>query len=150
MSPDYYDTGILLKLYTVEPESPQVHRFVTKRNRPIPVSELHLSEAVSAFRLKQFRKECSPTQAADAIALLESDLRSRLLCVVDMDWTTIWASCRMLAQAEAGKCGARTLDTLHVACALSLHASLFVTSDKRQSMLARICGLRVANPAARR
>ncbi len=50
----YYDTGILLKLCTEEPESPAVRDFVTGRGEPIRVSELRLAECVSALRLKQF------------------------------------------------------------------------------------------------
>lgn len=38
--------------------------------------------------------------------------------------------------------GARTLDSLHVACAMELKANRFWTFDERQAKLAKAAGLR--------
>jgi predicted nucleic acid-binding protein len=147
MSAAYFDTGILLNLYTLEPSSERVQEWVRGRGQPIAVTDLHLSEAVSAMRLKQFRGECTAAQAAQAIAHIEDDIRSRVLRRVDLDWPAAWLTCRTLAQTSAAQFGTRTLDTLHVACALLLHATECITSDHRQAELAATAGLAVRNPA---
>jgi len=46
---------------------------------------------------------------------------------------------------EMPQLGRRTLDLLHVACALEIGASAFLTFDKRQASLAKRAGL--ATPA---
>mgnify|MGYP006411924775 FL=1 len=146
MTTAYYDTGVLLKLYTNEPESRAVQYYVRTRGQSLAVTELHLTEATSALRLKQFRGECSPEQAAAALGCIEDDLRARLLRRTAVDWPEIWTRCQTLARAETARLGTRTLDTLHVACALHLGASEFVSTDARQITLAGACGLTVIDP----
>ena len=47
----------------------------------------------------------------------------------------------MLAEMHGSTLGARTLDSLHVACALELNAQKFWTFDDRQAKLAEAVGL---------
>ena len=148
MSLAYYDTGILVKLYTAEPESPAVERLVRSRGRAIPVTDLHVTECMSAFRLKEFRGECTSGQSSAAIGALEDDLSARVLVLVQPSWPDVWARCQVLVRSHTGCLGTRTLDALHVAAALVLHASEFVTSDERQATLAGACGLAVIDPTA--
>ncbi|MDA7629529.1 hypothetical protein OAE11_00815 [Akkermansiaceae bacterium] len=42
------------------------------------------------------------------------------------------------------KIGCRTLDVMHVACAMQLEITSFVTSDDRQRKLAKLAGLPLA------
>ncbi len=143
---DYYDTGVLLKLYTNEPDSKRTASFVVRRARAIRITQLHLSEATTALQLKAYRGECSPEQAHAAISLIEDDLRSGMLRMAAIDWPDAWIRCQTLARTHAAKIGARTLDTLHVASALALHAHALITTDHRQADLARACGLKVMSP----
>lgn len=142
----YFDTGVLLKLYTAEPESPSVQAFVHRRAQAIRISDLHRVECVSALRLKEFRGECAEEQSSQALALLADDLRSGVLRMVALDWNAVWQECQSLAEAHAAKTGCRTLDTLHVASALRLGARELATSDQRQAALARKVGLRPMDP----
>lgn len=52
--------------------------------------------------------------------------------------------CADLARVQASKLGVRTLDSLHVACALELKAERFWTFDERQAKLAKVEGLKTA------
>jgi predicted nucleic acid-binding protein len=142
----YFDTGILVKLYTVEPESEAVARFVVEKKQAIALCELHVSEITAAFRLKQFRGKCTAREASSALSMVESDLRSGVLVRVATEWADVWESARKLLDKHAAKTGCRTLDSLHVACALALRATEFVTTDRRQADLACRAGLRVVNP----
>jgi len=139
----YYDTGLLLKLYTEEKESDAIRAFVTKRKQPLLFSSLHLSECVSALRLKCFRNECGEEQAAGAIMDIENDLAAGVLRSVYIDWNAAWTQCRVLSDAHAATTGCRTLDALHIACARQIGANEFITSDERQSKLAKKVGFRV-------
>ena len=49
--------------------------------------------------------------------------------------------CADLARRYGPKLGTRTLDSLHVACALELNAQKFWTFDDRQAKLAEAVGL---------
>lgn len=142
----YFDTGVILKLYTAEPGSQRVAQFVHRRALPLHLSELHLAECTAAFRLKQFRGECTATQATRALALIDSDLRAGVLRLLAVDWTTAWSTCRSVAAQHAARTGCRTLDSLHVACALTLGAKEFVTTNRRQAALAARLRLRVTEP----
>lgn len=146
----YYDTGILVKLYTAEPESPAVERFVRARGSAISVLDLHVTECMAAFRLKEFRGQCTSNEASAAIGALEDDLAARVLALTQLSWADVWSRCQTLVRSHCGSVGARTLDALHVAAALVLHASELVTSNERQAALARACGLAVADPTRRR
>ncbi len=52
--------------------------------------------------------------------------------------------CADLARRYGPKFGTRTLDSLHVACALELKAEQFWTFDERQGKLARSTGLKTS------
>lgn len=143
----YFDSGVLLKLYTVESDSPAIQDFVMRHGQAIRVLDLHLSECTSAMRLKQFRRECTRAQANKVLAEMRKDLNAGVLLRLALDWELAWTTCRSLSDEHAGETGCRTLDALHVACALELKARQFITTDKRQTDLARKAGLFVINPA---
>lgn len=142
----YYDTGVLLKLYTQEPESANVRDFVTNTGEAIPFLNLHQSECASALHLKAFRKECSVRQANRALGDIDEDLRRGILQRILPDWEIIWGKTYQLSQAHSAITGCRTLDTLHVAAALCSGFRHFATSDKRQRELADRVGLRTLDP----
>ena len=52
--------------------------------------------------------------------------------------------CADLARRYGPKLGIRTLDSLHVACALELKAERFWTFDERQAKLAKARGLKMS------
>lgn len=142
----YYDTGILLKLYTIEPESEAVWGLVTRRRQALLFTSLHHNECVSALRLKLFRRECREKECAAALRDLEEDMANGVLLRTAVDWHEVMIRARALSEAYAAATGCRTLDALHVGSALYLGAAEFVTSDVRQFALARKAGLRVVDP----
>ncbi len=144
----YYDTGIFIKLYTTEPESTSVANFVKTRAKPLFITELHIAESHSALRLKEYRRECTRQNASDALEMLEHDLRSGALQLVDVDWIAVWQECARLTDQFSGQLGIRTLDTLHVSIARLVGFKEFVTSDSKQSKLAKLSGFVVTNPVA--
>ena len=142
----YFDSGVLLKLYTNEPSSGSVRDWVRSAGQPLPFLSLHRSECASALHLKAFRKECTLEQANRALADIEEDVLSGVLRMLEPKWEIVWARTGELALAHAASTGCRTLDTLHVAAAQTLGFRHFATSDNRQALLARRVGLTVHNP----
>ena len=142
----YFDTGILIKLYTVETESRAVQDFVRHRGEPLRITDLHRAECASALRLKAFRGECTESESTDALKLIAGDLRTGILRMVAVDWNAAWEQCSRLTEQHAATTGARTLDTLHLACAAQLGATELVTSDRRQAALATLAGLKPVDP----
>jgi len=144
----YYDTGVLLKLYTPERDCDRVRAFVVGAGEPLTFTALHRAECTSALRLKVFRGEATEAEVSSALRDIDEDAASGVLCATDLDWAASWWRCIGLADAHAGATGCRTLDTLHVACAAALGARVMVTADPRQARLARKAGLKTVNPLA--
>ncbi len=139
----YFDTGTLLKLYTVEPESAAVQKFVQANTEALWFSDLHHAECVSAMQLKRLRGECGEREVEGTLAAINEDRAAKVLRDVSVDWNDAWVRCRALSAQFAASTGCRTLDALHVACALQIGCAGFYTTDKRQAKLARKTGLRV-------
>jgi predicted nucleic acid-binding protein len=146
----YYDTGILLKLYMGEASSEAVQHFVHSRGESLAVTDLHLSECVSAMKLRAFRRECRDEEASEGIGLIMEDLKSGVLRLIEVDWPRTWHECRLTSEKFASSTGVRTLDALHVATARLCGAQELVTTYARQSRLAARVGLRVIDPTRRR
>lgn len=144
----YFDSGILLKLYTGESES--VERFVHSRGERLSVTDLHISESVSALKLKVFRKEFCEEAATAGIDLIMDDLKCGILQIVEVDWNHVWRECRLLSDQFVSTCGVLTLDALHVAVARLSGAKEFVTGDICQTDLADRLECHKSNPALRR
>ena len=142
----YYDTGILLKLYLNEPDSSRVRRYVVERGNALLINSFHQAEMTSAIQLKVFRKECSQAQARVTLEHIEADRRENVLIQTTLDWNQAWSKCVELSTAHSRSTGCRTLDTLHLACAVIIETDRFVTSDERQIRLAKRIGMDVVNP----
>ncbi|MEM7674179.1 MAG: type II toxin-antitoxin system VapC family toxin [Verrucomicrobiota bacterium] len=144
----YYDTGLLLKLYTLEPQSPKVREFIRSHNQKIPLLSIHQSECASALHLKAFRKECTRAQANRALSDIAEDQRMGFLTLLSANWDKIWSKTIELSQAYTATIGCRTLDTLHVAAALEFGFREFASSDTRQKTLAEQTGMIVHDPTS--
>jgi predicted nucleic acid-binding protein len=83
----------------------------------------------------------SPTEAQQVYRQMESDRASGPWLEVALP-DHAFELCADLARRHGPKLGVRTLDTLHVACALELKAERFWTFDERQAKLAKAEGLK--------
>jgi hypothetical protein len=78
-----------------------------------------------------------------AFARLEHFIARRALLDVDLEMDTVIAYAARLSAAHTERLGARAIDLLHVASALTLKSERFLTTDIRQSQLAKAEGLKV-------
>jgi len=78
-----------------------------------------------------------------ALARLERLLARRALLDVVLDPEAVIARAIELSSTYTERIGARAIDLLHVAGALSLESEQFLTTDTRQAHLARSEGMKV-------
>ncbi len=77
------------------------------------------------------------------MARLEHLVARRALLYVTIDVDAAITRATQLSTAHTESLGARAIDLLHVASALTLESELFLTTDARQAQLAKSEGLKV-------
>jgi hypothetical protein len=138
----YFDTGLLLKLYSIEPNSAQAIALIQSHGAPILFSGLQQTELRTALHRKMARREMTSLQLKKALKDLQHDLDVGVLHTPQLDWPEVWATANRLTAKYVRTTSCRTLDILHVAVALQLGVKIFATTDQRQILLARKTGLK--------
>jgi len=122
----YADSSFILRLVTGEPDSPQT------------IAEYR--------RLGSSRERQHVARERDAaLARLEHLVARRALLDVSLDMDAAITRAAELSTVHTEPLGARAIDLLHVAGALTLESELFLTTDRRQAQLAKAEGLKVAS-----
>ena len=138
----YLDTSAFLKLYIRERGSELVQAAVTSQEDPLPVWDLLQAEMVNSLHLKVFWGELAAAGAERLVGLFQERLDRGQYFVPDVDRPRLFARFRELAK-RTPEFGCRTMDIVHVACALVLEPEMFISFDKRQRALAKAVKLRV-------
>lgn len=102
-----------------------------------PLNHSELAHAISQY---VFRGKLSPPEAQQAWADFQQDCAQGIWNFSNLPETT-WETSISLARRHGPAFVVRTLDSLHVACALELKAERFWTYDERQARLAEAVGL---------
>lgn len=139
----YLDTSALLKLYIRESGSDEVQARIASQDQPLPIWEIQQAELVNALRLKVFWNEISADQADVQIELLHSRFKRGLYTFPEIDRNSLMKHFLSLSN-ETPRSGCRTMDIFHVACALEIAATEFLSFDQRQRALASHAGLAIA------
>jgi predicted nucleic acid-binding protein len=137
----YTDTSFLVSLYLSDSNSSLADRMV-RGATDFPLTPLHRAEWLHAMGQNVFRGAISEERAQELRVLFEQDSVAGLWRDTPMP-EHAFDLCGDLARRYGSKFGMRTLDTLHVACALELKAEQFWTFDERQGKLAKAQGLKV-------
>ena len=136
------DSSFLVSLYLTDQHSPESRRRITSAPA-LSFTPLHNVEWAHALAQHVFRGELSLSEGQRMNARLEAHQSGgRWLSVAIPE--NAFDLCADLARRYGPKLGVRTLDSLHVACALELKAERFWTFDERQAKLARAEGLKTA------
>ncbi len=133
----YFDTSVLVKRYVREEGSQKARELL--RRRRVVCSAIAPLEALSAFGRRRAANEISAHSFDAIVARLQSDREHFELVEVNVV---------VLGRAEEviRKAGVRTLDAVHIACALvfqelSGRRVPFITADDRQRDAAQQFGL---------
>jgi predicted nucleic acid-binding protein len=135
----YADTSFQIAAYIVDVHSPAVVSRMATRPQ-LCLTPFSRSEVANAIFRQAFIGRLSGAEAQRAWRSFEGDCIAGVLQSVAFP-TPAWEICVDLARRFAPTLGTRTLDTLHVACALELKANRFWTFDDRQARLAEAVGL---------
>jgi predicted nucleic acid-binding protein len=114
-----------------------------KEKPPVWFTPLLSAECSHAIAKQVFYRSISQAEADVVFYTLERDRADGLWLETAMP-ENAFEVCADLGRRYAPKFGMRTLDTLHVACALELKAERFWTFDERQAKLAKAQGMKIS------
>ena len=138
----YADTSFLYSLYVQQAHSAAAAAYMAS-SAPLPITSLNRFELYNAIRLSVFRKLIDRRAAAADLKLINKDISVGVLTLAPCDWASVHARAEHLSSEHIAKSGHRAMDLLHVASALTLGASHFLTFDQNQARLAAGSGLTV-------
>lgn len=107
------------------------------------VNPLNRSELAHAIHQQVFRGTITLLDAERAWNAFQNDCTDGVWIEVALP-IAVWHTSITLAREHGPRLGMRTLDSLHVACAIELKAERFWTFDERQTRLAEAVGLNTA------
>ncbi len=139
----YVDPSALARLYIHEEGSREMAAWRAKVGGPLLVTHHGRTEITNAICRAAFLEHLDEAGLAEALTDFGSDFANGLLRQADILWRAALNRASALSQKHTPKLGTRSLDVLHVACALELKLRRFLTFDERQQKLAAAVGLRL-------
>ena len=145
----YPDTSFLCALYVAQSHSARAIQFASRLTQPLISTSLLLFEFRQSHQFQSWRftrdrsQGYSPATAKAAMAALQSDISAGLFIAMAVDWSAVHHTAERLALRHTVKAGHRSFDILHVASALELGATGFLTFDANQRKLAAAEGLQL-------
>lgn len=130
------DTSFLFSLYGNDPNTGAALGWVRNQPHPLRISKLNQFELANALRFAEFRKALPPGTAVECLADFETDLEKGLLQVENCNLAEILDEAGRISAAHTLAKGTRSFDILHVAAALKIGATTFLTFDRNQRQLA--------------
>lgn len=137
----YFDSSALVKVYVTEVHSDRARR-EAQAVPQLPLTWLHTLEVGNALRVLNGRKLLTTDEARALLEQFEDDRQAGRLADAAPDWPKVFHESVQLSRRYAEKLLCRSLDILHVALAVELGCSRFVSADARQLALAQAAGLR--------
>jgi predicted nucleic acid-binding protein len=141
--PAYADTSFLARVYTPHADSNKALAWMQRATVALPFTPLHRLELRNALRLRVFRGEITPKQCKESFCEVDADIVDGILAHTTIPWTDAFREAEHLAAAHTETLGVRSFDLLHVALAVTLGTTEFLTFDTRQATLAKAAGLKV-------
>lgn len=145
----YPDTSFLCSSYRNQEHSPSADAYRESMETPLFFTSLLEFEFRQAIELQVWLHSNDKTrgysrgEADRMIADWESDVASGLNRLLPFDMDAVLRLSLVYSNQRTAHGGHRTLDIFHVATAVHLRATHFLTFDERQRKLARHAGLEV-------
>lgn len=137
------DTSFLFSLYGNDAHTPRALRWIRKQKSPLTLTVLSEFELGNALRFAECRKLIASGEAALFCAQFEADRASGRLHIQVCNLADVIDDAKRLSATYTLTEGYRGFDILHVATALALGVSEFLTFDANQKKLAVAEGLKV-------
>jgi predicted nucleic acid-binding protein len=139
----YADSSFFVSLYVTDRHTPEVLRLLSRHPR-IWFTPFHEVEIANAVAQQVYRGQITEDRAALTYLRLARHVSSGVWALAEFP-ECAFAKSAAMARSHVAQLGTRTLDSLHVACALELKADQFWTFDEKQAKLAKAAGLKVFN-----
>jgi hypothetical protein len=136
----YADTGFVVSLYKLESTSARAAAVMQGLSGPVWLSPLVELELRNAFQLAVFRQEIGADEATLKWRLFAGKGVFVIRTIPLLAW---FASAGELSERHSASRGTRSLDLMHVAAAMLLEATVFLSLDDRQRKAAAAEGLGV-------
>jgi len=137
------DTSFLYSLYSRDSLTQQAVALSMQLRQPLTVSILNEFELENAIRVSIFRKTIDSIVAAGMFADYTTDKRLGKIDLNICDLSEILAQAKGLSRAHTEGGGHRAYDILHVAAALRLGATEFLSFDVNRRKLGKAVGLKI-------
>ena len=138
----YADSSFIVSLYVTDAHSAEARR--GGQDAPgLILTPFHRAEWAHALAQHQFRGSLTREAVRRIHAQFTSDEAAGLFRA-NVVPESAFDLCADLARRHGSSLAMRTLDSLHVACALELKVERFWTFDERQAKLARAEGLKTS------
>lgn len=137
------DTSFLISVYGNDANTPRAHSYLKKARAPITISLLNGFELANALRLAEFRKLIPSGHAEMLLREYHQDLEEGRIVEYPCNLAALFKQAHRLSQDHTSREGHRGFDILHVAAALEIGASAFLTFDRMQSKLAKAVKLEI-------
>jgi predicted nucleic acid-binding protein len=138
----YADSSFIVSLYVEDVHSAEAEERM-KENSRVWFTPLLAAECSHAIAKQVFYRKISQAEADTVFDTLKRDRADGLWLETAMP-ENAFEVCADLGRRYAPKFGMRTLDTLHVACAMEFKAGRFWTFDERQTKLAKAQGMKTS------
>jgi len=135
------DTSFLFSLYGNDVHSPRAVAWAAQSTVAIFLNSLTHYEFGNALRFSEFRKASPPGSAARYWAGFEAAIDQGRLVVATTNLADVVDEAKRLSAVHTLTGGHRGFDILHVASALKMKATHFLTFDGNQKKLAEAEGL---------
>jgi predicted nucleic acid-binding protein len=138
------DTSFLASLYLVDTHTAKARARLRQIRTPdgLVLSPFHRYELPNAVRLSVFRGLRDAATGEMILAAFEADLASGHFDLPTCNLASVLIEAKRLSASHSMAGGHRAFDILHVAAALHLGASEFLTFDNNQRKLAITAGLK--------
>jgi hypothetical protein len=133
----------LFSLYVPDANSPSAGAVMRRLKPPLVATDLGEFEFVNVLNGRIFRKQLRAFEEEAVLVSFSKDVQAGLIRIIPISGAAL-AHATRLARTQTRLLGTRSLDVLHVASALALHAGSFCTFDKNRARLAAAVGLQLS------
>jgi predicted nucleic acid-binding protein len=138
----YVDPSALARLYIHQAGSREMTAWRAKTDGCLAVAHHGRIEIINAICRLAFVGHLDVVGLEEALGDLAADFAEGRLRLADLLWRAALDRAEQLSRNHTPMLGTRTLDVLHVACALELKLTRFLTFDDLQRRLAQKVGLK--------
>lgn len=139
----YCDTSLLVSLYAPDANSARAAALCRQKRVTLLITPLCELELTNAFQLRVYRKEVTATQVSEALAEFQKDLLAGVYCFHPVS-LAVYEQAKRLSVDYTARVGARSLDILHLAAAITARSEILYTFDAAQKRLAEAVGFATA------